>query len=418
MNLHSIFSAINGSRFSKWLISSYIFDWICILIPGALGRIFKTVEPNKHAFYLRDPNISYPHVSETVPPVVLILVSLLAPAAIIALGSLLFIPGRTAEKHAPSALVWRRKLWEWNAGWMGLGVAYAGTYAATEGLKTMFGKPRPDMLARCKPDVDDIATYIIGGLAESLRDAPALVSWKICTAEGKALRDGFVSFPSGHASMSFAGLTYLTLWLCAKLSISFPYLHPRTFSTDRRQTAFVTGTTHPTIDDPYTGPQSDPSSSSTSLLPLRDQNAAPPAYLLLLAAFPICTATYIASSRWWDNRHFGFDILFGSALGIFFAYLGFRLYHLPLGAGAGWAWGARSRDKAFYAGVGLASYATVMDGSLSSSGAAAASGRYSSGPPHNNKTNGLVVSRAGNDAGPADEWAHDRPSSSRGVAEV
>lgn len=76
---------------------------------------------------------------------------------------------------------------------------------------------------------------------------------------------------------------------------------------------------------------------------------------MLLAFFPTATATFIAASRWFNYRHHGFDILFGSAIGIFFAYIGFNMYHLPIRRGAGWAWGARSRGRAFIRGVGFPS---------------------------------------------------------------
>jgi hypothetical protein len=88
---------------------------------------------------------------------------------------------------------------------------------------------------------------------------------------------------------------------------------------------------------------------------VRRRGAAPPVYLMLLAFFPTATAAFIAGSRWFNYRHHGFDILFGSALGIFFAYIGFNMYHLPIRRGAGWAWGARSSRRAFMRGVGFPS---------------------------------------------------------------
>ncbi|KAL2376832.1 hypothetical protein RJZ90_007208 [Blastomyces dermatitidis] len=377
------------SQFSKRLIASYV-------VTAAAARILKLAEPNRNPFSLTDPSISYPFtVDETVKVTVLVLVSLIAPAVIIFLGSIFFVPGLTAAKHAPKAAVWRRKLWEWNVGWMGLGIAYAGTYASTEALKVIYGKPRPDLLSRCNPNLSDIAAHVVGGLGERLDGAPLLVSYTICQNTSKKLaRDGFVSFPSGHASckwhlnpcgerggksrlseahtntshptVSFAGLTYLTLWFCAKFSVSIPYLAPRHYTPDTRQTAFSTYTatanhTRSTSKDPTPFDEPYPSTSLTNPsqtpIALRAQSAAPPTYLLALAAVPIVPATYIASSRWFDNRHFGFDILFGSLLGIFFAWLGFRWYHLPLSAGgAGWAWGARSPERAFFAGVGVDGY--------------------------------------------------------------
>jgi hypothetical protein len=76
---------------------------------------------------------------------------------------------------------------------------------------------------------------------------------------------------------------------------------------------------------------------------------------MLLSFFPTATACFIAASRWFNYRHHGFDILFGSALGIFFAYIGFNMYQLPIRRGAGWAWGARSRGRAFIRGFGFPS---------------------------------------------------------------
>lgn len=91
---------------------------------------------------------------------------------------------------------------------------------------------------------------------------------------------------------------------------------------------------------------------------LRRQAASPPLYLLLIAVLPFFTSVFIASSRWFDFRHHGFDILFGYIIGTICAFYGFYYYHLPISRGAGWAWGPRSHDKAFWAGVGSDSYAT------------------------------------------------------------
>jgi len=95
-----------------------------------------------------------------------------------------------------------------------------------------------------------------------------------------------------------------------------------------------------------------------SLSAVRRQAAAPPVYLLVFALAPFLATIFIASSRWFDFRHHGFDILFGFSIGAITAYVAFRFYHQPLSEGAGWAWGPRSSDKAWWAGVGSFSYAT------------------------------------------------------------
>lgn len=70
---------------------------------------------------------------------------------------------------------------------------------ATQGLKDLVGKPRPDLLARCNPDLDAIEQNLVGGLG--VAGAPLIVSWHICRDQSDFLKvDGFSSFPSGHAS--------------------------------------------------------------------------------------------------------------------------------------------------------------------------------------------------------------------------
>ncbi|KAJ3552093.1 hypothetical protein NPX13_g11198 [Xylaria arbuscula] len=97
---------------------------------------------------------------------------------------------------------------------------------------------------------------------------------------------------------------------------------------------------------------------NTTVAAVRRQAASPPVYLLLLAVLPFFLSVFIASSRWFDFRHHGFDILFGFLIGTISAYFAFRYYHMPIRAGGGWAWGPRSRDKAFWAGLGSWSYAS------------------------------------------------------------
>jgi PAP2 superfamily protein len=169
---------------------------------AAIGVAFNVADTNKHAFSLTDPNISYPYTTnETVSTAVLIVVSLVAPAAIIVLLTLLVVPSPKGFSGVPQALVWRHKAWEWNAGWMGLGISLAAAYMATQGLKDLVGKPRPDLLARCNPDLSKIAVYTVGGLGKQMTGAPNLVTWQICQNKSDQLKiDGFSSFPSGHTS--------------------------------------------------------------------------------------------------------------------------------------------------------------------------------------------------------------------------
>lgn len=117
---------------------------------------------------------------------------------------MVFVPGPTAERGTPKALIWRRKLWEWNTGWMGLALSLAMAFLITQGMKLMFGKPRPDLLSRCQPDLSRIAEFAVNPVGEKFNENWVLVTSGICQnpdrSRGGELMDGFKSFPSGHAS--------------------------------------------------------------------------------------------------------------------------------------------------------------------------------------------------------------------------
>ncbi|KAL9617252.1 MAG: hypothetical protein Q9160_007933 [Pyrenula sp. 1 TL-2023] len=348
-SVQSPLTLVNGVKhISKRLVLSYLIDWILILATAAVGGGFSRIKGSKHAFSLNDSAISFPHKPDTVSVGVLIIVSLVAPGVITALISLIVVPGPTADRKTSKSLIWRRRVWEWNTAWMGLGVALAGAFVVTEGMKDIYGKPRPDLLARCNPDLGNIAAFQVGGLSQELPNAPVVVTSGICRTTGSTLNDGFASFPSGHSSFAWAGMTYLALFLCSKFAIAIPFLSPARFgSFDHSQHKIAA----------YAGPNTDQNAhSETAAVPSRNQAAAPPVHLLILVLVPIGTAIFISGSRWFDYRHHGFDIIFGSLIGFSFAWLGFRWYHLPIRRGAGWSWGARSRERAFYTGLGILTY--------------------------------------------------------------
>ena len=276
---------------------------------------------------------------------------------------------------------------------MGLGVALAGAFMVTEGLKDIYGKPRPDLLARCQPDLSKLAQYAVGGLGQQFGEAPVLVDWRICQqTDPSILSDGFASFLSGHSSFSWAGMTYLTLFLCAKFAITIPFLAP---AADNLLDSAAFDET----------PSTRRIETDLERAPARNRAAAPPLYLLILAFVPLGAAFYISGSRWSDYRHHGFDIIAGSLLGFVFAWFGFRLYHLPIRRGAGWSWGARTRNRAFYHGLGIPSY--VGDEGWESAKAA--------GPSHLDLETGEAVTRQGM---PDDSEASKLNGRTNGIAMV
>ncbi|KAK4158200.1 PAP2 superfamily-domain-containing protein [Chaetomidium leptoderma] len=369
----------------SWVVAlSYAFDWLILGAFAAIGYVLGNVlTPTKRPFSLDDRNIAFPFtVHETVPVWLATVVSVLAPIVIIAVICLVFVPGATVPVGTPKSLIWKRKLWELHTGLLGLALSVVAAWFITNGMKNLFGKPRPDLLSRCQPDLDNLSDYIIGGL-KGLKTATAsgqLVSPDICKNPDKyILDDGFRSYPSGHSSSSASGLIYLSLFIASKFAITIPFLAPAGFADASAFAAFPSRTRLPNIKVP--GPDTYELSARARGAPtpttldstlgnkgiarhnqtvsaVRRQAAAPPIYLLCLAVIPFFASIYISGSRWWDYRHHGFDILFGYLIGILAAFFAFRYYHLPISSGAGWAWGPRSQDKAFWAGVGSFSYAT------------------------------------------------------------
>jgi membrane-associated phospholipid phosphatase len=85
--------------------------------------------------------------------------------------------------------------------WVGLGLSLATVFLFTEGMKNLFGKPRPDLLSRCDADLTKIVTSTVGGVGNRVSQGIVLVSSAICRQrDSQVLNDGFKSFPSGHAS--------------------------------------------------------------------------------------------------------------------------------------------------------------------------------------------------------------------------
>lgn len=316
-------------------------------------------------------------MKETVDSKLLLICNAIIPIAVILFVALVFVPGNTVPKGTPKSLIWKRKLWELHTGWLGLALSLTGAWFITSGMKNLFGKPRPDLLSRCQPDLVNLQQYVIGGIA-NLSSNGQLVSADICkNPDVKLLEDGFRSYPSGHSSSAAAGLIYLSFFLASKFSVTIPFLASGGYPDDANamssfpsrlannrgnaEEAMRLTSSNGTEElgnpnDPATAKQL--ASHTKAVFAVRRQAAAPPVYLLAITLVPFFLAIFIASSRWFDFRHHGFDILFGFIIGTITAWFAFRYYHLPIARGAGWAWAPRSHDKAFWAGIGSYSYAT------------------------------------------------------------
>ena len=149
-------------------------------------------EPFHRMFYLSDLHIAYPHAQHERVSVTWLFIY----AGAIPLGALVCWIGVTrpgAHKAHVTLLGWTASM--------------ILTLFLTDVVKNAVGRPRPDLLSRCKP---------APGTA-----ADVLVTWEVCTeTDHHVLHDGWRSFPSGHSS--FSGLGYLSLFIAGQCHVYRP----------------------------------------------------------------------------------------------------------------------------------------------------------------------------------------------------
>ncbi|OTB14648.1 hypothetical protein K445DRAFT_134380 [Daldinia sp. EC12] len=205
------------------------------------------VEPFHRMFYINNLNISFPHAEIERVPVWLNFVY----ALFIPLGFLLLynsLARASFHKHHSAIL--------------GLAIALILSSFLTDIVKNTVGRPRPDLIARCKP---------APGTKPNV-----LVTIDVCTeTDHHTLHDGWRSFPSGHSSFSFSGLGYLACFLAGQLRIF----------RDRKDLGRS-----------------------------------------LICLAPLVGAAMIAISRCQDYRHDVYDVCVGSALGLTVGIFSYRRY--------------------------------------------------------------------------------------------
>ncbi|KAJ2614535.1 hypothetical protein H4S08_001652 [Coemansia sp. RSA 1365] len=232
------------------LILSYVPDYMVLVVMAVLWGLISKIHPFHRDFSLTDKTIQYPHKPDSVPFYAAVLLCLALPLVVIVVWT---------------GLV-RRSFHDMNAGVLGLCMALVLNMMITNTVKNLAGRLRPDFIDRCDLDVDNVREPRVG-----------LLTSAVCRqTDMDLLLDGMRSFPSGHTSFSFAGLTYLALWLGGHLNIG-----------DRRGNTYK---------------------SFVSLL-------------------PILGAMLIGVSRTMDYRHHWHDVLAGAILGFLMGWFGYLLYY-------------------------------------------------------------------------------------------
>ncbi|CCH43768.1 Lipid phosphate phosphohydrolase 1 [Wickerhamomyces ciferrii] len=214
--------------------------------------------PFLREFLINDPTIQHPFTQfETIDDKKCILISSLVPLVLICLVTL----GKHNWKF--NKIINNNKFFNFlHLSILGLALSLSITGFITFFLKNMIARPRPDFIDRCKPDLLKI------------KPNKFLYSIDICTNDNyELILEGLRSTPSGHASIAFSGLHYVTLFLFAQLSV---------WSNRKR------------------------------------------IHLLLLSVLPEFIALFIALSRTQDYRHHFGDIFMGTLIGVGISYITYR----------------------------------------------------------------------------------------------
>jgi membrane-associated phospholipid phosphatase len=311
------------------------------------------VNPDFHTFSVLDLNISYPYRPAKLNQPLFILFSIVIPIlTVILICSVTSFPPRHSRQHNVSPTQARiSKLRCLNAALLGLGVSLATSTVIVTGVKNLTGKPRPNFLSICNPNLENIEKFTVGGFGAEFNRLWVMVNVEICRQTDKGtLRDGFRSFPSGFATsefrssrlkdqrlrllnmvtVAFAGLWYLSLFLCYTFGVVFPPLAAPLASSGSQSNG-----NSPQAQSDESHQPLQLSVSEPRFVPAFQQGehrVAVPAHLLLLPYIPLGLAIFIAGTRYFDFRNHGFDVLAGAAVGSVTAWIGFRIFQSSLGS--------------------------------------------------------------------------------------
>ena len=183
---------------------SSVSELVLTLLSRALFVVFSilnSVEPFHQHFSLKNYTLQYSYaVHERVPVTVLYFVAIIIPIAILVVYTLIIdgIFSHQKSKISPSGgrvapgsrYRFKDRLWELNCAILGILMSSISAYVITGALKNATGKPRPDLIDRCRPRDGSVDAPVFG-----------LSNSSICTqTDHGILKDGFRSFPSGHSS--------------------------------------------------------------------------------------------------------------------------------------------------------------------------------------------------------------------------
>jgi membrane-associated phospholipid phosphatase len=181
----------------------------------------------RQTFIEQDPGLSYPYVDKQhVPSYLLYIISFAIPSICLLFSYVLyFLATRTkttfGSSYSPDAKFKRTKVDIKNIkkyvtiSFLGFVSAFLFTRATTNVLKILFGEPRPSFFGIC--NYQGFRDALNSGNYTEYYNLTRFGQYgdiKNCREENSYMvDDAFMSFPSGHASLTFSGIVYASLIL-------------------------------------------------------------------------------------------------------------------------------------------------------------------------------------------------------------
>lgn len=246
MSFNSSFKRYFGDNAFTWLDRSYITDWVLVLILWLLSEFASAIPIYEREFSIHDPSISNPLRKSQVSSELNNALALYLPAVIVVISG-----------------IKNRSLVQSHHGVISVCAGRGLARLITEVLKRIIGGLRPDFLSRCEWD--------------KVLEA--------CTGDAEDILDGRQSFPSGHSSAAFAGMTFLSLWIAGQTA-AWCFHAPR------------------------------PSGSLRSSLMGN----------FAVTLLPLVWASFVAITRIEDYRHHPEDVIAGSLIGIISAWIFYIMF--------------------------------------------------------------------------------------------
>lgn len=184
-------------------VSPYLgFQLIICSAATVIAILLSFVNPDFHTFCVLDMNISYPYRPAKISLWLFILLSIIFP--ILTIITICFSTPFRICNSTRDIRTLSQKLEYLNASLLGLGVSLGTSTVIFSGVKNLTGKPRPDFLSICNPDINSVGKYTVGGFGADFNRLWVMVSVDICRQSDKGmLKDAFRSFPSGYSTSEF-----------------------------------------------------------------------------------------------------------------------------------------------------------------------------------------------------------------------